>query len=270
MALQKKVEGETGSFVVKFVRPYIQHETKRHLITCQGRAWMDTAGVAMWAELLLGPWVRDKCGGQGLLVWDNCTCHNVPALRAVLDSINNTVKNVPKNMTDVLQVMDLVVNAPLKAGIRRVRCDQLFDYFQNWKLTRVKEAAKSADVRKLPPWAPPKLSVADGIRTVIEVEETELTTPEFRNSMSRCFVSVGQKKAPVTDKYVTFSHSKCGPISTLHREVEKLEDKVDNPTFCVGDEAMQFDVTRRSKGPNEKEEGAAEEESESDFEFRSG
>ena len=167
MALQKKVEGETGSFVVKFVRPYIQHETKRHLITCQGRAWMDTAGVAMWAELLLGPWVRDKCGGHGLLVWDNCTCHNVPALRAVVDSIKNTVKNVPKNMTDVLQVMDLVVNAPLKAGIRRVRCDQLFDYFQNWKLTRVKEAAKSADVRKLPPWAPPKLSVADGIRTVI-------------------------------------------------------------------------------------------------------
>ena len=25
-------------------------------------------------------------------------------------------------------------------------------------------------MRKLPPWAPPKLSLADGIRTVIEVE----------------------------------------------------------------------------------------------------
>ena len=38
--------------------------------------------------------------------------------------------NLPPNMTDVLQVMDLVVNAPLKAGIRRVRCDSLYDYFQ--------------------------------------------------------------------------------------------------------------------------------------------
>ena len=76
-----------------------------------------------------------------------------PALQAVFDSIKVTVKNLPKNMTDVLQVMDLVANAPLQAGIRRVRCDQLFDhlYFHSWKLKRVKEAAKPADVSKLPP-----------------------------------------------------------------------------------------------------------------------
>ena len=103
MTLQKKVKGETVSFDVTFKRPYLQHLVKRHLITCQGRAWMDTAGVAMWAELLLGPWVRDRCGGQGLLIWDNCTCHNVPTLKAVFDSIKVTVKNLPKNMTDVLQ-----------------------------------------------------------------------------------------------------------------------------------------------------------------------
>ena len=60
-----------------------------------------------------------------------------------------------------------------------MRCDQLFDYLQVWKLKRVQEAAKAADVRKLPPWAPPKVSVADGIRTVIKVEETELATPDF-------------------------------------------------------------------------------------------
>ena len=37
------------------------------------------------------------------------------------------------------------------------------------------EETKPADVRELPPWAPPKLSVADGIRIVIEVEETITT-----------------------------------------------------------------------------------------------
>ena len=41
------------------------------------------------------------------------------------------------------------------------------------------------------------MSVADGIRTVIKVEDTELATPDFRESMSRCFVSVGLKKHPV-------------------------------------------------------------------------
>ena len=248
MTLQRKVKGNTETFDVTFKRPYIQHATKRHLVTCQGRAWMDTAGVAMWAELLLGPWVRDKCGGQGLLIWDNCACHNAPALRAVFDSINVTVKNLPKNMTDVLQVMDLVVNAPLKAGIRSVRCNQLFDYFQSWKLKRLQEASKPANVRKLPPWAPPKMSIADGIRAVIEVEETVLATPKFRKSMRKCFVSVGLKKDPVTDEYVNFCHSKSGTISHLHREVERLQD---NESFCIGDEAMQLDMVKR---PDEEEE----------------
>ena len=161
----------------------------------------------------------------------------------MFDSINLTVKNLPKNMTDVLQVMDLVVNALLKAGIRRVRCDQLFDYFQLWKLKRVQEAAKAADVRKLPPWAPPKLSVADGIRTVIKVEETELATPDFRKSMSRCFVSVGLKKDPVTDKYVPYSHKKSGTMSSLHYDVENLEvtEVIHTGCFCLGDEVMQLD-----------------------------
>ena len=88
-----------------------------------------------------------------------------------------------------------------------------------------------------------------------------------RESMSGCFVSVGLKKDPVTDKYVTFSHSKCGTISTLHREVKQLEDTVDKSNFCVGDEAMQFDTTQRPKDPDEEEEdvlAAAAEESESD------
>ena len=82
-------------------------------------------------------------------------------------------------------------------------------------------------MRKLPLWAPPKVSVADGIRRiVIKVEETELAKPGFRESMSRCFVSVGLKKDPVTDKYVTYSHKKSGTISSLHYDVENLADRM--------------------------------------------
>ena len=47
-------------------------------------------------------------------------------------------------MTDVLQVMDLVVNGPVKAGIRRKRCDQLFEYFQDWKLRRLLDGCNAA------------------------------------------------------------------------------------------------------------------------------
>jgi hypothetical protein len=62
-------------------------------------------------------------------------------------------------------------------------------------------------------------------------------------SMCRCFVSVGLKKDPVTDKYVTFSHKKSGTISSLHYDVEKMAvtEGINTGSFCLGDEAIQLD-----------------------------
>jgi len=37
-------------------------------------------------------------------------------------------------MTDQLQVMDLVVNSPVKNDIRSDRADKLYDYFQQFKI----------------------------------------------------------------------------------------------------------------------------------------
>ena len=58
---------------------------------------------------------------------------------------------------------------------------------------------------------------------------------------------------------MTFSHSKSGTISPLHHEIEKLAGNMGNPSVCIGDEAMQFDITQRPMV------AAAEEESESVF-----
>ena len=62
-------------------------------------------------------------------------------------------------------------------------------------------------------------------------------------SMCRCFVSVGLKKDPVTDKYVTYSHKKSGTMSSLHYDVENLEvtEVIHTGCFCLGDEVMQLD-----------------------------
>ena len=61
--------------------------------------------------------------------------------------------------------------------------------------------------------------------------------------MSRCFVSVGLKKDPVTDKYVTYSHKKSGTMSSLHYDVENLDvtEVTHSGSFCLGDEVMQLD-----------------------------
>ena len=93
---------------------------------------MDTARVCMWIDLQLGPYYA-KRRGRCALVWDNCGPHGVETTREICAEWGIHDMRLPKNMTDVLQVMDLIVNSPMKAAARRDRCETLFDYFQAWK-----------------------------------------------------------------------------------------------------------------------------------------
>jgi len=69
-----------------------------------------------------------------------------------------------------------------------VGCDQLFDYFQSWKLLWLK-----AQVNKTTPpkFAPPKPKVADGLRIARKVCQTTFATEKYKESMRQCFVDVG-------------------------------------------------------------------------------
>ena len=106
-------------FTAEYVRPYLINK-EGVVITIQLKAWMDTAGVCMWADVQLGPHfakLRKKC----CLAWDNCGPHKVPAVREVFKEWGIVAEELPPKMTDILQVMDLIVNGPLKSGIRRER-----------------------------------------------------------------------------------------------------------------------------------------------------
>ena len=61
--------------------------------------------------------------------------------RGVFAEWGIAIENLPPNMTDLLQVMDLVVNGPIKADIRRAHIQAIFDYFQSWKIRRLPLAA---------------------------------------------------------------------------------------------------------------------------------
>lgn len=54
---------------------------------------------------------------------------HVPAVREVLSSWSIHREDLPPKITDHLRVMDLVVNGPLKAAIRRRRTRGLFNFF---------------------------------------------------------------------------------------------------------------------------------------------
>ena len=90
----------------------------------------------MWADTQLGPYFQ-KRRGRCVVVWDNCGSHNVATVQEVFAEWGIATENLPPKMTDLLQVMDLVVNGPIKAGIRRARIQAIFDYFHSWKIRRL-------------------------------------------------------------------------------------------------------------------------------------
>ena len=185
--LNKKKEEVSATYS----RPYLKEKETGTIITIQHKAWMDTAGICMWLDTLLGPHFASK-RGKAYLIWDNCGSHCVHAIKPVLEQWGITEKKLPKNMTGKLQVMDLVVNGPYKAAIRRKRISSLFMYFQSWKINRLQEMAKAPEERNLPPFKPPKPDLYSGLKNSFEVECEIFTKDSFREALARTFVAAGQ------------------------------------------------------------------------------
>ena len=241
-------------------RPYLLHTGSLVVITVQIRAWMDTVGLCMWVELQLGPYYKKWHRGRCCIIWDQCPSHTVPAVALVMLSWGIVQEPLPKNMTDILQVMDLVVNGPVKAGIRRFRIEALFNYFQSWEIKRLQHDAVK-DQQELPPaFAPPKPSQAAGLLILLDVLNKNLCTEAFEASMRKCFVTVGFARSS-DGEYVQYSPAKKGYLKSIMPQVAHHTDAV-----SVGEVASELELTSRPMhGPDgellegEGEEGSGEE-----------
>lgn len=171
------------------VRPYLVHSPSGAVITLNSTAWMRTAEMCMWADVQLAP-QQAASGRPTLVVMDNCGAHLTPAVEAVFFEHAIALEFLPKNTTDEKQVMDLVVNGPLKAALRRRRSVALFAALQVHR-ERVHAARSSGDAAVLPRWAPPQPRLSDGLRAVFDAHLTDFTTPGFRAGLQRSFVTVG-------------------------------------------------------------------------------
>jgi hypothetical protein len=77
---------------------------------------------------------RHCSADKKFLLWmDNCGTHHVKSLQPLWDAANIQVQFLPKNMTFALQPLDLVVNGPLKAYVRKMRAQRIFAYFQSYR-----------------------------------------------------------------------------------------------------------------------------------------
>ena len=218
-----------------FIVPYLIHEETQAIITIQHKAWMDTCRVCMWIDLQLGPYYAKK-RGRCALVWDNCGPHGVQATCDMCDEWGIHHMRLPKNMTDILQVMDLVVNSPMKAGARRERCERLFEYFQSWKIRRLQAQV----ARQEPPkFDPPKPTVADGLLTLIKVLNTTLATEQFQKSMSKCFEDVGLAPVCLTHEQATYRVYEAHKRGSLNKSLW-------NPQLTVPEGACLADAVEAS------------------------
>jgi DDE superfamily endonuclease len=176
---------------------YLIHLDTGHVITSQCKAWNDTIRMVLWFEIVMLP-LKNKHQQQKMLLWcDNCGSHKTACVRDVIRETNIDVAFLPPNMTSELQVLDLVVNGPLKAHIRTIRANRLYAAFQEYKL------ARNAD-QKLPPserlnldFNPPKPTMIEGIKDLLLLFKEQFTEAKFRECINRTFTKTGT--LPITD-----------------------------------------------------------------------
>jgi hypothetical protein len=87
-------------------------------------------------------------------------------------------------MTDMIQVMDLVVNAIIKQNIRALHVDVLFEEFKNWKLRATAAYIKN---ETLPKFKPSKTTLVQGLSSILSVVSGLLSTPTFRSALVKGF-----------------------------------------------------------------------------------
>ena len=147
----------------------------------------------MYIDLILKPLAASR-GGKFFLWMDNVSSHKTDILDAIFKEANIEVGFFPPNMTQFLQILDLIVNGALKAHIRRTRGESILQYFRHYRDLYNAEMEKPADARIMPRWCPPKPTAQECILELIHVmydSESTFSTQRFKDNVQKSFRSTG-------------------------------------------------------------------------------
>jgi hypothetical protein len=223
-SLPTKIPGMTK---VTHKRPYLIHKTTGTVVTVHNAAWMDAVGLCMWADLVVKPWAN---GERVLLVWDNCPSHKTDVVSNHFQSLGIELAFLPANMTDKLQPMDLNINGPLKAYMRRYRGEQCFDYMQQFQ----KDSDKAVeDDDPLPLFSPPLPKIHDGLNMLLSATKEMFEKPDFPDGLQRIFIKVGLAPDPKEDnKFRSYSGLSTHILSEdAERDKVLGKGQASNPTL---------------------------------------
>lgn len=83
------------------------------------------------------------------------------------------------NMTHILQVMDIIVNEPIKAHTCRKHSERVVEYFQAYRQMYDTALQKLTEERTTPLWKPPKKTPHECISDVSELFSKEFQTSDY-------------------------------------------------------------------------------------------
>ena len=168
---------------------YMIHDQTNHVITSQHKAWNDQVRMIMWLELIMLP-IKTRLGR--LLIWfDNCGCHKTAIVQDYIEEIEIDVAYLPPNMTAILQVLDLVVNGPLKAHVRQLRAKRLVRGFKEFMELYREDSEKVQEDRENPTFVPPKPEMIQAVIDLFQLFENGFKEEKFRNGIKSSFIKTG-------------------------------------------------------------------------------
>jgi hypothetical protein len=173
--------------------------------------------MAMYIDLILKP-LAEKQGGKFFLWMDNVSSHKVDLLDTIFKEANIEMGYFPPNMTQFLQILDLIINGPLKAHVRRKRGENILQYFRHYKLLYNAEMVKLEDERTMPKWSPPKPTVQECILELINVmyddEESTFNEARFQQKVQSTFLATGT--LPREDgSFMNFTYRPSGGTTSI-------------------------------------------------------
>ena len=179
---------------------YLINTVTGHVITSQHKAWNDHVRMCMYIELILKPY-KDKYLklvdriDVPFLWLDNVGSHLTKSVQDCFVENEIDVALLPVNMTDILQVLDVVVNKVIKCTIRSANAKRVFNEFQVFLKQVESQSELPEQSRKRLKFTPSKPSIAQGIRELMEfchnANNEEEKSIKFRKSISESFVKTG-------------------------------------------------------------------------------
>ena len=172
---------------------YLRHRTTHHIITSQYKAWNDTVRMMMWIELIINP-MKERDVDKKLLLWfDNCGCHKTAAIEHIMSELGINVACLPPNMTAILQVLDLVVNGPLKAHIRNNRANKIVKCFKEYKVLFDENARRDVNERVVLNFVAPKPDMMECVDNLIQLfgPDGDFQKQKFKNDVISSFIKTG-------------------------------------------------------------------------------